>query len=77
MTQKELASLLYVSDKAISRWEKDITKPDIQTLSEMANIFHITLDQLVNIEQPDISSDLTNIDLTNITLDELTEKMRV
>ena len=40
----------------------------------MANIFHITLDQLVNIEQPDISADLTNINLTNITLDELTEK---
>lgn len=76
MTQKELASLLYVSDKAISRWEKDITQPDIHTLKEIANVFNTTIDQLMTIEEDtNVQSNLVNIDLTSLTLDELKSKI--
>lgn len=29
MTQKELAATLYVSDKAVSKWERGLSVPDI------------------------------------------------
>lgn len=47
LTQKELAELLYVSDKAVSRWECDQTTPDINLLPIIADIFEITTDELI------------------------------
>ena len=32
MTQKELAEKLYVSDKAVSKWERGLSLPDIALL---------------------------------------------
>lgn len=47
ITQKELAELLNVSDKAVSRWECDQTTPDINLLPIIADIFEITTDELI------------------------------
>lgn len=47
ITQKELADMLSVSDKAVSRWECDQTVPDISLLPLIADIFEITVDELI------------------------------
>ena len=47
MTQKELGDLLYVSDKTISRWERDESVPDLQLIPVIAEIFGITTDELL------------------------------
>lgn len=47
ITQKELAELLNVSDKAVSRWECDQTTPDIYLLPMIADIFDVTTDELI------------------------------
>lgn len=47
MTQKQLANQLQVSDKAISRWERDESLPDLTLLPRIADIFHITVDELL------------------------------
>ena len=44
MTQKELAERLSVSDKAVSRWERDDSLPDVMLLPVIADLFHITVD---------------------------------
>lgn len=51
MTQKELAELLNVSDKAISRWERDESAPDITLLPILADIFGVTCDELLRGEK--------------------------
>ena len=38
MTQAELAEKIHVTDKAISRWERGLGFPDIQTLEPLAGI---------------------------------------
>ena len=38
MTQKELAATLYVSDKAVSKWERGLSVPDISLLVPLADI---------------------------------------
>jgi transcriptional regulator with XRE-family HTH domain len=50
LTQAELAEKLGYSDKAISRWERGDTLPDISMLYEICNYYNITLDMLVSDE---------------------------
>ena len=47
MTQAELAAKLYVSDKTISKWEKDKSEPEISVLVKIAEIFNVTNDYLL------------------------------
>ena len=51
MTQRELAELLNVSDKAVSRWERDESMPDILLLPVLADIFDVTCDELLRGEK--------------------------
>ena len=47
MTQLELAQQMGVTDKAVSKWERDLACPDIQTLPRLAQLFGITVDELM------------------------------
>ena len=51
MTQKELAELLNVSDKAVSRWERDESMPDILLIPVLADIFEVSCDELLKGER--------------------------
>ena len=51
MTQKELADMLNVSDKSVSRWERDETAPDLTLIPIIADIFHVTSDELLRGER--------------------------
>ena len=42
MTQAELAQQLHVTDKAVSRWERGIGLPDINTLEPLADVLGVT-----------------------------------
>lgn len=47
MTQAELAGKLNVTDKAVSKWERDLSCPDISLLPKIAALFSISLDELM------------------------------
>ena len=47
MTQEQLAEYMEVSPQAVSKWENDISCPDISALPKLADIFHITVDELL------------------------------
>ena len=48
ITQAELGELLCYSDKAISKWERGESLPDIGVLVKLSEIFGVTLDYLVS-----------------------------
>ena len=48
MTQKELADMLNITDKAVSKWERDIACPDTQTIPKLAEILGISIEELMN-----------------------------
>lgn len=50
LTQIELAERLNYSDKAISKWERGESIPEIGVLKEIADLFGVTLDYLVQKE---------------------------
>ena len=59
MTQQELADRLNVSNKAVSRWEREECAPDILLIPAIAEIFGITCDELLRgerIKEPAIPS---------------------
>lgn len=47
LTQRELAEKLNVSDKAVSRWERDESAPDLSLIPVIAEIFGVTSDELL------------------------------
>lgn len=51
LTQKELGDMLYVSDKTVSRWERDECLPDLRLIPAIAEIFGITSDELLRGER--------------------------
>lgn len=51
MTQKELAEQLYVSDKAVSKWENGLGFPDIKLLEKIAECLGISILELIQSER--------------------------
>ena len=51
MTQKDLAEKLNVSDKTVSRWERDDGAPDLAAIPVIAEIFDVTCDELLRGER--------------------------
>ena len=47
MTQAQLADLVGVTDKAVSKWERDVSYPDIAIFPKLADIFGITVNDLL------------------------------
>ena len=52
MTQEQLAQKLGVSPQAVSKWEHDQSCPDILVLPDLAQLFGITVDELLGKEKP-------------------------
>lgn len=52
MTQAEVADKLNVTRQAISRYEQGDCFPDVSVLVQIADIFHVTLDELIGAGEP-------------------------
>lgn len=46
MTQEELAVRLNISSQAVSKWEQQLSSPDIMLLPVIAEVFDISIDEL-------------------------------
>ncbi len=51
LTQEDVASHLNITPQAISKWENDINAPDISALPALAELFHISTDELLGRER--------------------------
>lgn len=47
LTQSQLAQMLCITDKAVSKWERDISCPDINTIPKLAEILGVSADELL------------------------------
>lgn len=53
LTQKQLAEKLNVSDKAVSRWERDECAPDLSLIPVLAEIYGVTSDEILRGQRMD------------------------
>lgn len=51
MTQKELAEQLSVTDKAVSKWERGLSCPDISLISKLSGVLEVDTSELLNGEK--------------------------
>ena len=61
ITQFELAEKLNYSDKAVSKWERGESVPDITVLKAIADLFGVTVDYLITEEHESYVQKLRNI----------------
>ena len=65
MTQSELAEKMNVTDKAVSKWERDLSCPDINTISKLADVLEVSVDELLQAKKKEYSNtklkDLINL----------------
>ena len=59
LTQNELASRLGVSGQTILNWENGIYEPKISQLIQLADLFNVTVDYLI--ERPNNEKEIGNI----------------
>lgn len=50
LTQEQLADRLYVTRTMVSKWERDICQPDRNTIMKMADIFSVSPDEIISVE---------------------------
>ena len=47
MSQSDLANILFVTPQAISRWERGETEPDIETIKKLAEVFKVSVEEII------------------------------
>ncbi|MFR8103735.1 MAG: helix-turn-helix domain-containing protein [Clostridia bacterium] len=72
ITQNELAEKMNVTDKAVSKWERDLSCPDINTISKLADILDVSVEELLEAKKKDYSNtkikDLINLIFKAVSL---------
>ena len=66
LTQEALANLLHVSTAAVSKWENNISYPDITSLPILARIFDISIDELLHFERELRDEEVTPVSYTHL-----------
>ena len=61
LTQEQLSEKIFVSRKTISNWETGKTTPDIDSLIRLADLFNLSLDNLL-LEGSDIVENIKKIE---------------
>ena len=61
LTQEQLAELLTISTAAVSKWEARNTYPDITMLFPLAEIFGVTVDELLGYDEAKAKADVDKI----------------
>ena len=67
-TQRELAEKLFVSDKAVSKWERGQSLPDISLLTPLSQLLGVSVAELLKGER------LTGVTLSNCEVESLVDK---
>jgi transcriptional regulator with XRE-family HTH domain len=47
LSQEDIAEKLHVSRQAVSKWERGINEPDIETIVRLSDLYGVTIDQLL------------------------------
>ena len=56
MTQEQLAAKLYITDRAVSKWERGLSLPDVDKMLDLCNILDINVNELLTGEVIDMKN---------------------
>ena len=61
LTQEQVADYMCVSPQAVSRWETGATSPDISALPMLADLFGVTVDELLGVNEAEKRKEIDSI----------------
>lgn len=61
MTQRDLAQKMHVTDKAVSKWERDASRPDIGSIALLAKTLDIPVEELLQCTNTTVPKNTENI----------------
>lgn len=64
MTQKEIADKLYISDKAVSKWERGLSIPDIGIIEKLSEYLEVSVSEILKGEKIDNTINVTSDETT-------------
>ena len=62
ITQEELAEKLFITDRAVSKWERGLSLPDADKMLDLCNILDINVNELLNGERIDMKENNKKVD---------------
>lgn len=69
LTQEQLAESCSVSAQAVSKWENDLTAPDISLLPRLSELLGVTVDELLGVQRAEVVAvNKETVDLTKMFL---------
>lgn len=68
MTQNDLAEKMNVTDKAVSKWERNLSCPDVNSISKLAEILNVSVDELLTAQKRNEQDNNKVDEVTNIAL---------
>ena len=71
MTQNDLADKMNVTDKAVSKWERNLSCPDVNSIPKLAEILGVSVEELLNAQTKQDNGkvdDIINIALIGVGL---------
>ena len=71
MTQQDLADRIHITDKAISKWERGLASPDVETFPKLAELFGVSSEELLNakLKKEDTKRIMYEYEYVNIELE--------
>lgn len=66
MTQNDLAEKMNITDKAVSKWERNLSCPDVNSIPKLAEVLGVSVEELLNAQAKQENSKVN--DIINIVL---------
>ena len=64
MSQADLAGMLGVTNKAVSKWETGKAKPSVDIIRKLADLWHIPVEKLLSLKEDVRKQEITKIVIT-------------
>lgn len=75
MTQKELAQRLHITDRAVSKWERGLSAPDIALLEPLAEVLEVSVSELIQGRRAEIPVEESTKSLLEYARGEIARKV--
>ena len=74
LTQEDIAKRIIISPQAVSKWENDISSPDILVLSSLADILGVSVDVLLGREESEPNEEAKTVEAEEVNEDTVSEE---